>query len=171
MSVINFLKKKSMNNNKKKKNKKLKNKWQQQKRMSAIVISTSPPALDYWEEPMPGSWVWFLGHPGSFSCLFHSQGTMSLMLPRYLAKLPLWSWGVPGERSGLMDKCKPFTTNGADNKEQMPSSWRVSEMDFVCEGPCVFPVIWGWMPFTWNRFWALKKMHTAINKTLVKRGW
>ena len=49
------------------------------------------------------------------------------------------TWEVGG---GLMDQCKPFTTNRTDNKEQMLASWRVSESDFVEKGHCIFPVIW-----------------------------
>lgn len=48
---------------------------------------------------MPGSRVGFLGHPGSFSYLFHSQETVFLMLPSCLAKLPFGGEGH-GEQGG-----------------------------------------------------------------------
>lgn len=64
------------------------------------------------------------------------------MLPGCLAKLPFGGEGHGGARGALMDKCKPFTTNGSDNREQMLSSWLVSEIDFVYEGQSIFPVIW-----------------------------
>lgn len=64
------------------------------------------------------------------------------MLPGCLAKLPFGGEGHGGAGGELMDKCKPFTTNGSDNREQMLSSWLVSEIDFVYEGRSIFPVIW-----------------------------